>query len=304
MNQSNNASVVWFFSDSKPGHVNQTQGLIQALSNKTELQVFKLKPVPFLKVLFNWVFRKYPDGINLPAPDLIIGAGHSVHLSMLAASRARGGKTVVLMKPSLPMTWFDLCIVPEHDDAGERGNVLVTQGALNRVVPSQDKELDFGVILIGGPSQHYGWDDDSLIDRIKTVVEKETETNWVLTTSRRTPHSLEQRLDELEYSNIKIVPWQATDENWLPAQLRKAYYAWITEDSVSMVYEAITSGAICGLFDISRKSGSRVAKGVDKLITDGLITTYKAWQAKGELIANNRQLNEAARCADWIMKNI
>ena len=300
MNQSNNASVVWFFSDGKPGHVNQTQGLIQALSNDIEVQGFELKPVSFIKALFFWLFKIYPAGNNLPKPDLIIGAGHSVHASMLAARRARGGKAIVLMKPSLPMSWFDLCIVPEHDGVMEKENVLLTQGALNRIVPSQDKQQDVGIILIGGPSPHYGWDNASLVECIKTVIDREESIHWVLTTSRRTPVSLEEQLNKLSDSNIKVVPWQETDADWLPAQLQKARYAWVTEDSVSMVYEAITSGAICGLFDMPRKTGSRVAKGVDKLIADGFITPFKAWQEQGELVKNNKQLNEAVRCADLL----
>ncbi len=300
MSQSNNASVVWFFSDGKPGHVNQTQGLIQALSNDIEVQGFELKPVSFIKALFFLLFKIYPAGNNLPKPDLIIGAGHSVHASMLAARRARGGKAIVLMKPSLPMSWFDLCIVPEHDGVMEKENVLLTQGALNRIVPSQDKQQDVGIILIGGPSPHYGWDNASLVECIKTVIDREESIHWVLTTSRRTPVSLEEQLNKLSDSNIKVVPWQETDADWLPAQLQKARYAWVTEDSVSMVYEAITSGAICGLFDMPRKTGSRVAKGVDKLIADGFITPFKAWQEQGELVKNNKQLNEAVRCADLL----
>ncbi|MDH5190017.1 MAG: mitochondrial fission ELM1 family protein [Gammaproteobacteria bacterium] len=304
MSQSNNAKVVWYFSDGKPGHVNQTLGLIQALSKKIELQSFEFKPVSFIKALLFWLLKMFPATNTLPSPDLIIGAGHSVHLSMLAARRARGGKAIVLMKPSLPLIWFDLCIIPEHDGVDEKGNVLLTRGALNRIVPSRDKQQDFGIMLIGGPSPHYDWDDASLVERIKAVVEKETGIHWILTTSRRTPASLGERLNKLSYSNIKIVPWQETDADWLPAQLSKAAYVWITEDSVSMIYEAITSGANCGLLDMLRKSDGRLAKGVDKLVTDGFITPFKAWQEKGELVHNNKQLNEAVRCAEWINENI
>jgi hypothetical protein len=159
-------------------------------------------------------------------------------------------------------------------------------------------------MLIGGPSPHYGWDDASLVERIKIVVEKEASINWVLTTSRRTPDSLEERLNKLTNLNIKVVSWRETNADWLPAQLQKAGYAWITEDSVSMVYEAITSGAVCGLFDMPCKSSSRVAKGIDKLIADKFVTPFKVWQEKGEFANNNKQLNEAVRCADWIEKNI
>ena len=304
MSQSSNAKVVWFFSDNKPGHVNQTRGLIQALADKIELQSYELRPVSFIKALTGWLFKIDFFGHNLPAPDLIIGAGHSVHFSMLAAQRARKGKTIVLMKPGFPMSWFDLCIIPEHDGVNEGKNVFVSKGALNKIVPSQDKAPDFGLLLIGGPSLHYAWDDTSLMERIKTVVEKEADINWELTTSRRTPDSFTEKLARLAYPNLKIVPWQETDADWLPTQLEKAATVWITEDSVSMIYEALTSGAACGLFDMPRKRDSRVVRGIDKLIADAFITSFKVWQKKGKLQKNNMCLNEADRCANWVIENI
>ena len=94
-----------------------------------------------------------------------------------------------------------------------------------------------------------------------------------------------------------------TEPYWLPAQLQNVGYVWITEDSVSMVYEAITSGAVCGILDMPRKVNSRVTKGIDALIKDGFITPFNIWQEKSELEKNSKQLNEAARCEDWSLKN-
>ena len=84
--------------------------------------------------------RAHPERLSsywtLPTPDLLLGAGHHTHLSLLAARRIRGGKVVVLMRPSLPPGLFDLCLIPEHDAPPARPNVLATRGALNRIQPA------------------------------------------------------------------------------------------------------------------------------------------------------------------------
>src|SRR5574340_1756334 len=101
--------VVWVVSDGKPGHLNQSLGLAEALSRATPTEVHTLPALPALRAWLALLVQRIP-GIALRAPDLIIGAGHATHPPLPAARRARGGRAVVLMKPSLPRRWFDLCI--------------------------------------------------------------------------------------------------------------------------------------------------------------------------------------------------
>ena len=53
-----------------------------------------------LSILFIGRFLAWRD---LPTPDIVLGAGHRTHLSLLAARRVHRGKAVVLMRPSLPL---------------------------------------------------------------------------------------------------------------------------------------------------------------------------------------------------------
>jgi len=89
---------------------------------------------------------------------------------MLAARRAHGGRVVVLMKPSLPLRCFDLCIVPEHDNVAPRANVLSTLGPLNVIEPAAQKLERQGLILLGGPSKHHRWSDRKMLDCIESIV--------------------------------------------------------------------------------------------------------------------------------------
>lgn len=291
--------VVWRFVDGKPGHENQSRGLLAALARRLPLRIHEVRPLPARRAIWNWARAVYAQTDALPAPDLIVGAGHATHWSMLAAKRARGGRTVVLMRPSLPLAWFDLCIIPAHDRPPARPNVLLTQGVINAVQRSSGKDPNAGLMLIGGPSRHYEWDEASVFEQARAVLAA-SEFDWVIATSRRTPPSTESALRSLAGTRVRLVPGRDTDRDWLPAQLGRAAVIWISADSVSMIYEALTSGGACGLLELPPKAQGRVPAGVDALVEQGTIVTYRQWRSGTPLVAPARPLDEAGRCAQWI----
>src|SRR6185437_1855887 len=76
---------------------------------------------------------------NQPAPDLIVGVGHSTHLSLILLKKCfPHAKSIVLMRPTLPISWFDFAIVPAHDyvDAEPKvpNHVFISKGVLNPLV--------------------------------------------------------------------------------------------------------------------------------------------------------------------------
>ncbi len=129
----NRPLIVWRFTDGKPGHDNQTQGLLAALRTHAPVDDFPIQIADCRAGLVACLTGRTASGLEAPDPDLIIGAGHATHLPMLNARRVRGGRVVVLMKPTLPTAWFDLCVIPAHDRTRHRENILVTHGVLNRV---------------------------------------------------------------------------------------------------------------------------------------------------------------------------
>ncbi len=290
--------TVWRFTDGKPGHDNQSRGLVAALAKRVTLDTYELVPAPRRRAIGHWLRGAYPEAQHLPPPDLIVGAGHGTHWSMLAARRARGGRIIVLMRPSLPLGWFDLCIVPAHDRPAQRRNVITTLGVLNRIQPAADKDPSSGLMLIGGPSRHYGWDQSGLLEQVRGVLGRRT-LHWTIATSRRTPASTEQELASLAADDVRVVPARQTDPDWLPERLRSASEVWITADSVSMVYEALTAGATCGLFAVPATGRGRVAAGMEELAAKHMLTTYEQWR-HGAPLQPPPQFNEAARCARWI----
>ena len=291
--------VVWRFSDGKSGHDSQSRGLLEALTRLRPVESFTLAPLPWPMAFEAWLRRQWPDASGLPAPDLLIGAGHRTHFSLLAARRACGGRIVVLMRPSLPLKLFDLCLIPEHDTPPNRPNVLATRGALNRIQPSQTLDPRQGLLLIGGPSAHFGWDSAALYRQIAAIIAADPLVSWTLTTSRRTPPEF---LDDLrpDEERLGVVPVAETGPDWLPAQLARAGQVWVTADSVSMIYEALTAGAAVGVLETPRQRPSRISRGLERLTVEGWVTPFADWRPGRMLHRPPGIFNEAERCARWI----
>ncbi|RYD34780.1 MAG: hypothetical protein EOP87_08545, partial [Verrucomicrobiaceae bacterium] len=162
--------VIWQLGDGKPGHENQSLGLTDAIGRIMPCEVHRLS-IAGVKGLFRRMKASYDASAGLPKPDLIIAAGHATHPSLVRLAKKHGAKSIVLMKPGLPMGWFDLCIVPEHDfpNGCTRGNVVLTKGALNRVAPPAGGARGGEMILVGGPSANHGWDGDALLDSLAEI---------------------------------------------------------------------------------------------------------------------------------------
>jgi hypothetical protein len=101
----------------------------------------------------------------------------------------------------------------------------------------------------------------------------------------------------MDNGDIQVFPAEATPSGWLEGQLARAGEAWVTPDSVSMVYEALTAGCRVGLFDLPAKPASRVARGVLALKADGLVSAFPHPPRP-----NRHPLNEAGRCASLILE--
>jgi mitochondrial fission protein ELM1 len=291
--------VVWRLLDGKPGHENQSLGLAQALAELPPVEIHDVPVGPAWRAWLEWLSGQCSIGNGLPAPDLLIGAGHRTHPWLLAGRRSRGGRTVVLMRPSLPASCFDLVVAPAHDRLAPGPGVLVTRGVLNAVRHGEPDESRPGLILIGGPSDHYGWDETQLLEQLQLILQHERRP-WCLTTSRRTPDSTLRALQALPRTYLQILPWQDTPPGWLRETLPGTPQVWITEDSVSMVYEALTAGAACGLLDVPSLKAGRVQYGVAELLREGAVVSFADWAAGRPLLPPEEPYDEAMRCARWI----
>lgn len=296
--------IVWRFSDGKAGHDNQSLGLVEALARLIPIEVVQPQVLLPLAALGGILSSRPSAWKGLPSPDLLLGAGHATHLSLLAARRSRGGKAVVLMRPTLPAYLFDLCLIPEHDGIAPRKNVVVTRGALNRIRPSDVQEGGKGLLLVGGPSAHFGWDAKALHEHVAAIVDADADADvdWTLATSRRTPPDFLEDWPVAPHARLTVVPVEDTGPDWLPSQLARAERAWVTADSVSMVYEALTAGAAVGVLPMPQHRASRISRGIDDLVAEGWVLPFADWRRDGHLRRPPGTFNEAERCAHGIVE--
>ena len=290
-------TVIWKLLDGKTGHEKQILSLVKALKDEAAIKTIDIKIRSFLSlILFSMNKLK-----KIQKPDFIIAAGHKTHMALLFLKYFFGGKSILIMKPSLPCNWFDLCIIPEHDKFRGRGLILWTKGVLANTTNLINKNERKGLILIGGISKHYKWDSERVVNQIEELLRNNLSTHFILSTSRRTPKDFMMKINKLSFKNLKIHPTQHQNENWLKNQMNKTKYAWITEDSMSMIYESITAGQNVGLIGIKSKGKSRITDEVNKLKKEKVIFSNENKSYK-----NNNKLhtvvNEANRCAKFINK--
>lgn len=293
--------VIWLLCDGKPGHENQSLGLAEAIGRRVMCKIHRidLAEKPGMIGRYFLGLRACRD---LPRPDLILGAGHSTHASLWWLARKTGAKSVVLMSPSLPLGFFDLCIAPAHDfpEGFERAGLVLTRGALNRVEAAAG-EKSGKLILIGGPSKTHGWDGEALLEMLALATDR---GGWDLTDSRRTPDGfLDQARRRLP--GVTVISHKETPPNWVPEKLGQAKEVWVTEDSVSMIYEALTSGARVGLLPLPRlKSGARVLNGIDRLLAEKFLTPFADWRESQRISSPPEILREADRCAEIVLARL
>jgi len=298
--------AVWLLTDNKPGHRNQLKGLGNRLRVLTGASLHWLDASDYRIPLWRALVGKAPDlNSDLPSPNLIIAAGSGTHRLLLSLRRHGKAKTLVLMKPGFPSGWVDGIIAPAHDGlAGDR--IFVTQGALNAITPlARVTEKPEALLLVGGPSPHFEWDDDALLGQISVLFGQYPNWRWTISSSRRTPERLTTRLSELEGPKVEVIDPRTTHENWLSHQLAASRAVWVTPDSLSMVCEAITSGVPTGIFELEAHQNSRVALGVSELNERGRLSH---WSDHAAVMANDRTqkppLWEADRAARWVIDQL
>jgi len=263
-----------------------------------------------------------------------ISAGSLLAPVNLALARSCQGCSVVVMTPSLlPLSLFDLAIIPYHDWLRIKphgDNILVTLASPNDVNPESLKEAgnvfrqivklpaDAEVIgiLIGGNDQNYqvttGW-----IERLLSALKKYASNHkscFLFTTSRRTPAKvvkyLKQQLETFDNVAYAEYPGFEAGRSLYRGILSCSETLIVSEDSVNMISESISSGHKVIIAGVPRKKKKLIFDRTIKKICEG---RYALYVCESELEnlgcflerARNilfRRLSEAEKCAQKILQ--
>ncbi|WP_151823578.1 mitochondrial fission ELM1 family protein [Acinetobacter nosocomialis] len=263
-----------YVSDGKAGHRSQALGLFQAMqrqqANATfeEVSINDLPIISLIKALFS-----SKNSLLQLAPDFIFGVGSHTHFRVwLLGKIFKKAKTVILMKPNLPIVWFDYAVIPEHDGILSNERVIVTRGALNPIRNENRHQAGRILIALGGSSKRHQWNHEKVLLSVQKIVECNSNSEIILTTSRRTPVGFIDILKQQSFAKcLQIFPVEQTPQGWIFEEMQKAEAVWVTEDSVSMIYEALTAGCRVGVIAMDRLKQDRITNSVDILLEKKLI---------------------------------
>ncbi|MFJ1520654.1 mitochondrial fission ELM1 family protein [Acinetobacter sp. ABJ_C1_1] len=290
-----------YVSDGKAGHRSQALGLFQAMqrqqANATfeEILISDLPIISLIKALFsskNTLFEQ--------APNFIFGVGSHTHFRVwLLGKIFKKAKTVILMKPNLPIAWFDYAVIPEHDGIPANSRVIVTRGALNPIRNENHHQATRILIALGGSSKRHQWNQEKVLLSVQQIVEHNPSSEIILTTSRRTPTGFIDILKQQSSAKkLQICPVEQTPQGWIFEEMQKAEAVWVTEDSVSMIYEALTAGCRVGVIAMNRLKQDRITNSVDRLLEEKLIANV----FDINLLPEGQVLQEADRVVHQITK--
>ena len=236
--------------------------------------------------LENLAAENVPSRGSADGDILALSAGSSAAPFTLAVGRALGAKTCVIMTPSVLGTDpFDFAILPEHDVSGRpspgaanglrTSATLATLGAPNAIVPEKLAEAAGELlrrsppanpdapawgILVGGDDANYAVTSLWVTRVLAPIIDRARNSGAevYLTTSRRTSRETEDAITNLVRGQgfVRMVLLASADEyNPVPGMLGHCSRIFCTEDSVSMVSEAVTAGRRVVLLRVGRKKG-------------------------------------------------
>ena len=234
------------------GKVSQAEGLAEALGWPFESMVVGLRRP------WSWSpAHRQPPGLlrfgveeSLPQlwPDLLISCGRRSVPVAAAVRRAAGGQTfaVHIQNPRTPLPCFDLIVPLEHDGlAGP--NVVATRAALHRITAeklaaaAEEWRGRLGnlnvAVLLGGRSRSYRFTRQTLDELARGLTD--VAGDIAITPSRRTDPGV---VDALKARVPQAWFWDGTGPNPYLGILALARHIVVTEDSVSMISEAISTG--------------------------------------------------------------
>ncbi len=308
---------VWTVSVANAGTLTQCLGVAHHFSSNPHRVIVK-------KRLRRWSKGWLSPYRHLEAadPDLIISCGSKApaHVMAIVASCRHKPFTVHLQPPEKERAEdYDLVFVGRHDWsdwAASQPNFRSMIGAPNEVTSTELKVLrnsarsewagDGGAVvtvLIGGPTQAFTFDSkttERLLEQIRSLASNGW--NVLVSTSRRTPPDLLMRL--LSNQTKRLIVWDHTGPNPYRQFLAAADAFLITEDSVTMISEALATGRPVYTFRLPTLPSVKLEK-FKRLHCDMMQNLQLIREFDGELLPYHyTPLDEAKRIAGLIRQAI
>ncbi len=253
---------VYWFQDLKTGHLKQVQALLDQLKKEIELSITTINCSNH---------ESLPDVLTnenqFDGPSILIGAGHDVYSKILQAKKylkkytSKDIFSIAVLRPSYKLNSFDLIVAPEHDFRKRRipKNVILFQGSLASTSHDPVDE-NKGIIAIGGPSKHYNFDQEILMNQLHYILSVHPKHEFKIFNSRRTPDVLNLKLKNKidNYPNVQFIHLDSSESDTFQDSLNKSSLKFVTPDSSNLVFEALSAKGQTFLIQIESPTYRRI----------------------------------------------
>ena len=191
--------------------------------------------------------------LNFADFDLFVGAGSTTYYALKFYARRYAKPSVALMYPKGYRKDFSIIIAGAHDRPMPSANLKISPVSLSFSRPQglyqpQCKSIGF---IIGGPNFCFEMGDE-ILKQIEGVRAQFADCEFALTTSPRTPQATESALEKLGWDYSVI--YSREPVNPIGDFLAQCEWVFISEDSVSMISEAVSNGrASVAILSLKRK---------------------------------------------------
>ncbi len=313
-------------SDGKAGHVKQSLAAVETLraqhpglsSDTVEIR-YRSRFARLVALLWSWAV---PSGWGAATclrwtltpqsasalltryADVIVSCGSSTAPANALWAADNRAKSVMLMNPApLPLSRFDVVIVPRHDRLPHRPNVVRISGAVTETVQAQQladsanrlrqhpkfhraedggSERPVIALLVGGDTAEYSLGESWMAAMIEQIVRAADAVggSCLATSSRRTPASAErlltERLGRHPRCRLALIASQDAINGTMEGLLGSADVVVVTGESISMVSEACASGRPVIVVELPRRNGlgrgkTKHARFLRDLSTEGFV---------------------------------
>ena len=191
--------------------------------------------------------------LNFADFDLFVGAGSTTYYALKFYARRYARPSIALMYPKGYRKDFSVIIAGAHDRPKSRANLKISPVSLSFSRPQglyqpQCKSIGF---IIGGPNSCFEMGDE-ILKQIEGVRAQFADCEFALTTSPRTPQATENALEKLSWDYSVI--YSREPVNPIGDFLAQCEWVFISEDSVSMISDAVSNGsANVAILSLKRK---------------------------------------------------
>lgn len=244
---------VLIISDQRVGHLNQSIALCKIVGYDFDILnvSFRNKLLKLLGYVFDYFnivsdkIFKYEKISFDKKYDYIITCGSSTYYAGKFFAQVFKSKLIAIMYPRGFKNSFFRIFANFHDNPKKALNITILPTNISYSIPQEiytPKKKAIGIV-IGGDSSNYKLEEKKLKNILLKIKEQFAEYEIAITSSPRTPKNIEGMIEDMKFDHEVI--YSKNKVNPIPDFIFKCEYIFLTDDSTSMISEAVNSGTAC-----------------------------------------------------------